>query len=172
MSVPDRSAIPGELLVEPPALVALAVLVINDHWLKTQWPGTLAGKLSDFSGLVVFPLCLIALLEFGRRLSRHPVALPRDAPVAVFTCGVGFVFVKATDLGRDAYAWSVGTIRWPFEAAVAHLRGVHADQLQPIGVTLDPTDLVALIALVVPYSMILARARKTRENPSTPKDSN
>lgn len=44
------------LLLHPAFLVGLAVLILNDFWLKAAFPGWLTGKLSDFAGLLVFPL--------------------------------------------------------------------------------------------------------------------
>lgn len=48
-----------------PALVALFVLVLNDHVLKHVCPSALTGKLSDFAGLFLFPILCGALA--GRR---------------------------------------------------------------------------------------------------------
>ena len=39
----------------PPTLLALAVLVLNDHVLKQAAPGVVTGKLSDVAGLVLAP---------------------------------------------------------------------------------------------------------------------
>ena len=41
--------------MHPVALAAIAVLVVNDHVLKSAYPGWLTGKLSDIAGLVFFP---------------------------------------------------------------------------------------------------------------------
>jgi hypothetical protein len=44
-----------------PFLLALALLLLNDFWLKAQFPGLITGKLSDFAGIAVIALpCLAA----------------------------------------------------------------------------------------------------------------
>lgn len=55
-------------LVQPGALVALGVLITNDHLLKGSGlvPGWLTGKLSDFAGLYLFPILLFALFGHAR----------------------------------------------------------------------------------------------------------
>ena len=51
-------------------LVAVAVLVSNDHVLKQHFPGLITGKLSDFAGLFFFPLFLTDVMR-GRRLAQN-----------------------------------------------------------------------------------------------------
>jgi hypothetical protein len=55
---------PANALLSPSWIAALALLALNDHWLKTAGllPGWLTGKLSDFAGLYVAPALLAALL--------------------------------------------------------------------------------------------------------------
>jgi hypothetical protein len=49
-------------LVDPLFISALLVLLLNDFVLKQAFPGLLTGKLSDFSGLIVFAMFWCALL--------------------------------------------------------------------------------------------------------------
>jgi hypothetical protein len=42
-------------LASPGFALALVVLVLNDHVLKTAYPGWITGKLSDVAGLVLAP---------------------------------------------------------------------------------------------------------------------
>jgi hypothetical protein len=52
----DRgSAGPLAALVHPVTLAALVVLVVNDHVLKSRFPGVITGKASDLAGLVLMP---------------------------------------------------------------------------------------------------------------------
>ena len=53
-------------LASPGFALALVVLVLNDHVLKTAYPGWITGKLSDVAGLVVAPLLLGVLLTAWR----------------------------------------------------------------------------------------------------------
>jgi len=43
-----------------PFLASLALLVLNDWWLKGAYPGIITGKLSDFAGIAVVTLLLVA----------------------------------------------------------------------------------------------------------------
>ena len=78
-------------LAHPGSVLALVVLVLNDHVLKQAWPGWVTGKLSDVAGLVVAPLLLAALLAIVR--------VPRPMPVALAATGVGFVLCKTSAAG-------------------------------------------------------------------------
>ena len=53
-------------MLSPGFLVALALLLTNDHLLKGIWPGWFTGKLSDFAGLFCFPIFFVALLPRQR----------------------------------------------------------------------------------------------------------
>lgn len=55
-------------LTRPAALVALIVLISNDHLLKGSGllPGWLTGKLSDFAGLYLFPILVFSLVGRAR----------------------------------------------------------------------------------------------------------
>ncbi|MGH1433070.1 MAG: hypothetical protein ACRBG0_01275 [Lewinella sp.] len=46
------------LLLNYVFLFALMVLVLNDHFWKAIYANALTGKLSDFAGLILLPLCL------------------------------------------------------------------------------------------------------------------
>lgn len=50
-----------QTLLRPGFIIGLVVLVINDHILKTTFPGFITGKLSDVAGLFIFPLFILAL---------------------------------------------------------------------------------------------------------------
>jgi len=109
----------------------MVLLGLNDHLLKGLFPGMVTGKLSDFAGLVFFPL----VLEF----------ILRSRPLAVAVTAVGFIVVKGTAWG--CAQWNrIAT--WLFQLigldAQAHLRQ-------------DLTDLVALLALLIPLYLIPRR---------------
>lgn len=44
-----------------PFLASLVVLLMNDFWLKASYPGLVTGKLSDFAGVALVGLLLLAL---------------------------------------------------------------------------------------------------------------
>jgi hypothetical protein len=58
-----KTALPLGEFLHPLPLVALVVLAVNDHYLKHAGilPRWVTGKLSDFGGLLFFPLLLTAL---------------------------------------------------------------------------------------------------------------
>jgi len=72
-STSGRERPPGDVLVRPIALAALALLILNDHVLKSAFPGPLTGKLSDVAGLMLFPIVLVAGWELGARLIPNPL---------------------------------------------------------------------------------------------------
>ncbi|MEV0596886.1 hypothetical protein [Nonomuraea cavernae] len=98
-------------------MVAVIVLLLNDHLLKQAHPGFITGKLSDVAGLVVAPP-LLALLLWRRA----------DLTATLLT-GVLFTLVKTTETGAET---------------ASHLWTLVAG---PSRVLADPTDLLALPAL-------------------------
>ena len=144
--------VPGDRLLRPLALVALVVLVVNDHWLKYQWPGTVTGKISDAAGLVFFPVLLVAILEVGRKLlGKTPWSQRYDALGACALTGIAFTSVKATTAGQASYAWALGVVRWPFQAIYFGALGMPLPPLDDVAIARDVTDLVTLPFLILAY---------------------
>jgi hypothetical protein len=119
-----------EWLAHPVTVLALAVLILNDHVWKASHPGLVTGKLSDVAGLVLMPAVLgaaigLVRLGFGRR---EPIGPPTVYVSAVIT-GVGFALVKVS----------------PAVATVAS--GSWSLVVGPSQVRADVTDLVALPGL-------------------------
>jgi hypothetical protein len=116
------------VLLHPVALFATATLILNDHVLKARYPGWVTGKLSDFAGMVVAPLVLVAIAD-----ALAPAALVKrrgyeraSAWVCVALVGCAFAAVKT---------WAPATRL--YEAAFGLLWGRAA-------LVRDPTDLFAL----------------------------
>lgn len=143
-------------MLHPVALVSLAVLVVNDRWLKSAWPGVVTGKLSDCAGLALLPIGLLSVTEILRRICRRPLIWRYDALIWVALSVFGFVFVKIAPFGDDAYAWVMGAIRWPLQA-LSH--GGRTPQIRPILVSRDPADLLALAVSPWPFLLIRRRTR-------------
>lgn len=146
-----RLASASVVFLHPLWLSSLAVLVLNDHVLKGSGllPGVVTGKLSDFAGLVVAPVLLAALLH-----ALLP-ALVRVRTRAAFTAAhvaVGAVFSAIQIVPWFADAWS---------AAMAALGA-------PWAITMDPTDLLALPALVLSHRVFAPeRAHRCAMAPRT-----
>ena len=54
------------LLLHPFFLLNLFLLVANDHWWKHEYANGLTGKISDFAGVFVMAVCLIACCRFKK----------------------------------------------------------------------------------------------------------
>jgi hypothetical protein len=121
----------GDGLLHPVPLAAIAILIVNDHILKAVAPGLLTGKLSDIAGLVFFPLLLQASWEVAvgvagtNRLAERRVLVVAIAVTALLFCSIK-VIPAANDL-------------------ISRLLGVFGTAV----ISLDPTDLIALPALLV-----------------------
>lgn len=113
-------------LTHPVWLGALALLVINDHVLKGAGllPGWMTGKLSDFAGMLVAPALLAVLLRLSTRRS-----------FALAHVAVGFVFAAINVSPPVAALVELGSSYTPF----------------PWTITVDPTDLIALPALLLSF---------------------
>ena len=98
-----RERVP-ELFGSPGFLAALTLLIINDHWLKSAYPGLVTGKLSDFAGLFVVALALVAW-------RRH------RAGVGCVILGALFVLWKSPVATPLIEAWNA-TIPWPVTRTV------------------------------------------------------
>ena len=120
----------------------MVLLGLNDHLFKYQWPGAVTGKLSDFAGMIFFPL----IVEYIVRSRRTAVALT----------GAVFFLVKATPWG--ALAWNA-LFTWIYQLGMP---GAQARLLQ------DPSDLIALSALLVPLLMIPDRKFNAKNDHTSP----
>lgn len=83
-------------LLHPAFLLALAVLLLNDHVLKEAFASPITGKMSDVAGLVVLPVLLTTLLRIQSRQLVWAVHLT-----------IGFVFA-AVQFVPESALWAVG----------------------------------------------------------------
>jgi hypothetical protein len=149
-------------LAHPVSVLALVVLIINDHVLKQSYGTWWTGKLSDAAGMVFFP----ALVALTIALLRPHLPWRTLVFSAVGVTAIGFAWVKATSAGAAAASGILSAIGGP--SLVRH----------------DPTDLLALpflafatlvafrpasratwkIAIVLPVAVIATAA--TSQDPS------
>jgi hypothetical protein len=109
------------------------------------WLGFITGKLSDIAGLVFVPLLLAEVVVAAGRLAGRPV--PRSVPLAAGAAaltGLGFALVKTTETGIAAYREGLGAVQW-----VVSLGFARGEPAIAVAAVADPTDLLALPALVV-----------------------
>jgi hypothetical protein len=117
------------LLASPAGLLAISVLLINDHLLRRMWPSWWTGKIGDFAWLFFFPFVLLALLAW--LLPQRALHYKNLAPGLAFGL-TGLIFALGNTLpGFHALVLSMGE----------RLLGI------PLRLYLDPTDLLALPAL-------------------------
>jgi hypothetical protein len=128
----------GEAL-HPVALLALAVLVVNDWVLKPRFgPSFVTGKLSDVAGLVAAPVVLTALVglvllganKLGARTD--PYLSQRRLAIAVTATGVVFAAIKLWPAASALFVDALSVVR-------------------PAAVMLDRTDLFCLPLLAVAW---------------------
>lgn len=120
-------------LVHPVTCVALVVLVVNDHVLKEALGTWWTGKLSDVAWLVVVPPLVATVLAGAARLLGLVVGARACATTSVAVTAAAFVLVKSLD------------------AAAVLASSVLSAVAGPSRVMADPTDLLALPALLVAW---------------------
>jgi hypothetical protein len=144
-----RERAPGDLLIRPLAVVALVVLIVNDHVLKQRWPGLLSGKLSDLAGLVFLPLLIISVYELARAATRRPWCLGDRGVLAVAaTVAIGFAATKLSPAVAGGYGDMLGWLRWPL---IGHW--------SQVAISRDPTDVLCTPAAIV----VWIESRRLRE---------
>ncbi|MCZ7376886.1 hypothetical protein [Micromonospora sp. WMMC250] len=129
-------------LCHPITLLALVLLVVNDHVWKPAFPGLLTGKLSDVAGLVLAPPLVAVLLTL--LVPRLPARIA--AVVGLVAVGAGFAVVKSS-----GYAADLASSAWTVLAGPSLVRA-------------DWTDLLTLPALGLAWwSWTRARERPVRQ---------
>ncbi|MEU7973980.1 hypothetical protein AB0B48_18285 [Micromonospora sp. NPDC049089] len=128
-------------LCHPATLVALVLLLLNDHVLKVAFPGPVTGKLSDVAGLVLAPpLVAVLLTLLVPRLPSRAAAL-----AGLVAVGAGFAVVKSS-----GYAAELASSAWTVLAGPSLVRA-------------DWTDLLTLPALCLSWwSWTRSRRRPVR----------
>lgn len=150
-SRPAARPVPGDGLLHPAALAAIGVLLVNDHVLKAAAPGWWTGKLSDFAGLIFFPLLLQALCEVAAARRRGSAPSLRVLLVAIGASAIVFSAVEVWPAAAHAAAAVAGIAQWPLTALAAAVSGTPLPAVSAVSMTADVTDLLALSALVVPW---------------------
>ncbi|MEU4790258.1 hypothetical protein AB0F95_11175 [Micromonospora tulbaghiae] len=133
----DGARIALAWLGHPVTVLALVVLVLNDHVFKAAFPGPVTGKLSDVAGLVLAPPLVAVLVTLV--VPRLPARAA--AGVALGSVGAGFTLVKSS-----GYAAAVASDLWSVVSGPSLIRA-------------DLTDLLTLPALVL-AAWVWGRARR------------
>lgn len=142
-----RPSTPGDAMLHPVAIAAVALLIANDHVLKDRWPGMVTGKLSDVAGLVFFPLLLLSLVEVAQALvGRLQPPSPRLLTTCILLTGGIFAAAELFPVGDHLLEVVFGWLRWPIGA----LGGAAG---RPGVLTQDPADLFALPTLLIAWAV-------------------
>ncbi len=151
----------GEL-AHPVPVVAMVLLGLNDHLFKGAGllPQVVTGKLSDIAGVLFFPLWLTALTNLALWL------------VCYCSRGIGFPLGLDYQLRRWKLlaACGITAVLLSSIQLSATAAQLYADILTAMGipsqVTRDPTDILALLLLPIPYRIgarqLAAQRDKTR----------
>lgn len=138
-------------LVHPVTLVALALWIINDHVLKGTGPGWLTGKLSDVACLAVVPWMPLAAVALARRMEKAPSR--RWLLSSCLFTGFVMLTINLFEPAASAYRYGLTTLQWPFQCAAALVMGHAQVPLIPVHLTMDPTDVLTLPALLIPLRL-------------------
>jgi len=170
-SVTNSGQRAGHYLTHPVVWLSIAILVINDHYLKDHVGGWIPGKLSDFAGLVFFPLVLAGVLDLVSVRMGSPLSESGRRRVVRWTCactGIVFAAIQLSETAATAYRYAVAALQWPYHALVALVSNRPSPALAPVDHTADPSDLVALIILIVPL-WLSTRPRPPRRPDEPPR---
>jgi hypothetical protein len=142
--------VPGDWLLHPVPLAAALVLAINDRWLKESYAAWWTGKLSDFAGLLFFPLLLLSIWELVAWTARRPW---RAGPKALLSCVLAtiavFTLVNVSKSSGALYGRAIAFV-W-YELIGCSIKVHH---------TVDPTDLLALPSSWLAWALAAARMRR------------
>jgi hypothetical protein len=130
-----RGGLPAHEVLAPLPLLAIALLLLNDRVLKgTDLPELITGKLSDVTGVFVFPLVATAVVDLVGYALRGLV--PWDYTLRRWKLAVAISFTALVFGGIKLSPWLGG---WAERAWSAVVPG---STIYP-----DPTDAIALIML-------------------------
>lgn len=152
---------PGGLLLHPLVLAALGLWAVNDHVLKSAFPGQVTGKLSDVACLIVVPAMVAAAIELfrsrgGRTTEPANGWLIAGAVVAAATMVLINIWLPAAWL----YEHGMGVVQWPLQTAGNLAAGAPLHAPVRVQLTMDWTDIFTAPCVLVPIA--LARRRSQR----------
>jgi hypothetical protein len=151
-SAPPTDRLPADGLLHPINLLALGLLLVNDHVLKAVWPGPVTGKVSDVAGLVFFPILVLSAGELVMTATgRWRIPTRRALTIAVACSAMAYGLVKTLPDAALAAGWLLGIAQWLFSLPVRALAGTLGAPVVPTVIVVDPTDLLALpfVALAI-----------------------
>lgn len=133
-------------MIHPYPVLAAALILFNNLYLKRHHPGFLSGKLSDIGICFLLPLILVALIEWATWLCCRCLGrlwTPTRSRLRLFACLVSALYFSALQLSDVWAAWHILFV----QTLLPRIRA---------GVTPDPTDLFALVMIPVAWRYLAA----------------
>lgn len=134
-------------LAHPFTLASIAILIVNDHILKTAIPSWLTGKLSDFVGLFFFPFLVAIFL--APVSARTKLSLRAVRAIAFSITAIWFVLIKATN--------------WGNALTIEIVSAILGFQIQ---IVRDQSDLIALSALLPAWMLWNRTSNESAREPT------
>lgn len=148
MNAPSRDHSRVDSLAVASGWVAVVLLLINDHYLKFADPSFVTGKLSDIAELFVLPLALSTAVRFATAKSH---SIQRRSSLGVYLAvGAAFIAIKVDQGAANWLRVALAPITGGGTAAVA-----------------DPSDLIALPALLLSFRVYQRTTKPTNSRRST-----
>ncbi|MEY2471597.1 MAG: hypothetical protein QOK28_926 [Actinomycetota bacterium] len=126
----------GSFMLRPAPVACLAALVINDHWIKSRYPGFVTGKVSDVVGIALLTYVLVAVADVVARLMKRRLTLTALVVIAAVPA-IGFALVKLSPPIANAYGGALGALRHPLGNGGR------------VRVTHDASDIFALVGSLI-----------------------
>jgi hypothetical protein len=102
---------PGSMLLDPCFGLALLLLVVNDHVLKSAAPGIITGKLSDVAGLAVVPVLVVSLGELVGISRTDRQSRMRQLALWAVVTALGFSALELWQPAARAYSLVLGAVQ-------------------------------------------------------------
>ena len=162
----SKQPTPGESLLHPITIMAICTLAINDHYFKTSFGNWWTGKISDFAGMIFFPILLESMYEWLCFLFKCFRPSRRVLFITTIATGLVFSLTNTVPIAADAYRWGLGLLQWTYHQFIFYLNEGSIIPIVPVKHVMDPTDLIALpccgIALWIGWNKPLQTERHTK----------
>ncbi len=154
-----REPAPGSLLLDPFFQLALFLLALNDHVLKSAAPGIITGKLSDMAGLALAPVLAVSLGELSGATSTDRRSRIRQLAFWAIATALGFSAIELWEPASWAYSHVLGAVQSLPRALVA---GPARDPLvwAVARHVADPADLLTLPFCAAGLARVASRATR------------
>ena len=151
---------PGGVIRHPVIVTLLILWVVNDHILKSVLANTFTGKLSDVTSLAVFPLLPYCIYEIvwalrGKTLRHAHLVLG----LSITATAAVMIGINISESWAEAYRVGLGAAQWPFRCLWSIATGDGFRGIGTVKLTMDPTDLWTLPAVLIPWRITRNRHR-------------